>query len=208
MVNNKQIKVIFFDIGDVLLKIHPERMISKISNCANIPYEVVERAFPQNAHDAYERGKMTDYDWYMSCKTALPKNNSLSEDQFWESWSLLLGNETEVVDILINLKKNYKIWLLSNTNPMHIKNEIESKYVFQKLVDGGIYSYDVGYRKPEKEIYHIACDSAEVNPENSIFIDDLEENIIGANKVGIKGIHYKNTIELLKELKRINISYD
>ena len=36
----------------------------------------------------YERGKMTDYDWYMSCKTALPKNNSLSEDQFWESWSL------------------------------------------------------------------------------------------------------------------------
>ena len=118
MVNDKQIKVIFFDIGDVLLKIHPERMISKISSCANIPYEVVGRAFPQNAHDAYERGKMTDYDWYMSCKTALPKNNSLSEDQFWESWSLLLGNETEVVDILINLKKNYKIWLLSNRTPI------------------------------------------------------------------------------------------
>ena len=208
MVNNKQIKVIFFDIGDVLLKIHPERMISKISNCANIPYEVVESAFPQNAHDTYERGKMTDYDWYMSCKTALPQNNILSEDQFWESWSLLLGNETDVVDILINLKKNYKIWLLSNTNPMHIKNEIESKCVFQKLVDGAIYSYDVGYRKPEKEIYHIACDSAEVNPENSIFIDDLEENIIGANKAGIKGIHYKNTIELLKELKRLNINHD
>ena len=208
MVNNKQIKVIFFDIGDVLLKIHPERMIGKISNCANIPYEVVESAFPQNAHDAYERGKMTDYDWYMSCKAALPQNNILSEDQFWESWSLLLGNETEVVDILINLKKNYKIWLLSNTNPMHIKNEIESKYVFQKLVDGGIYSYDVGYRKPEKEIYHIACDSAEVNPENSIFIDDLEENIIGANEIGIKGIHYKNTIELLKELTRLNINHD
>ena len=91
---------------------------------------------------------------------------------------------------------------------MHIKNEIESKYVFQKLVDGGIYSYDVGYRKPEKEIYHIACDSAEVNPENSIFIDDLEENIIGANKVGIKGIHYKNTIDLLKELTRLNINHD
>ena len=99
MVNDKQIKVIFFDIGDVLLKIHPERMIGKISNCANIPYEVVESAFPQNAHDAYERGKMTDYDWYMSCKRALPKNNSLTEDQFWESRSLLLGSETDVVDI-------------------------------------------------------------------------------------------------------------
>jgi len=208
MVNDKQIKVIFFDIGGVLLKIHPERMISKISNCANIPYEVVESAFPQHAHDSYERGKITDYEWYMSCKTALPQSNSLSEDQFWESWSLLLGDETDVVDILIKLKKNYKIWLLSNTNPMHIKNEIEGRYVFQKLVDGSIYSYDVGYRKPGKEIYNIACDSAEVNPENSIFIDDLEENIIGANKVGINSIHYKNTIELLKELKRLNINHD
>ena len=208
MVNDKQIKVIFFDIGNVLLKIHPERMISKISNCVNIPYEVVESAFPQHAHDSYERGKITDYEWYMSCKTALPQSNSLSEDQFWESWSLLLGDETDVVDILIKLKKNYKIWLLSNTNPMHIKNEIEGRYVFQKLVDGSIYSYDVGYRKPGKEIYNIACDSAEVNPENSIFIDDLEENIIGANKVGINSIHYKNTIELLKELKRLNINHD
>ena len=205
MVIDKQIKVIFFDIGDVLLKIHPERMISKISNCANIPYEVVESAFPQNAHDAYERGKMTDYDWYMSCKTALPKNNSLTEDQFWESWSLLLGSETDVVDILINLKKSYKIWLLSNTNPMHINNEVESKYVFQKLVDGAIYSYDVGYRKPEKEIYQIACESAEVDPEKSIFIDDLKENIMGANKVGLNGIHYRDTRYLFKELRRLKI---
>jgi len=208
MVNDKQIKVIFFDIGGVLLNIYPERMIGKISNLANIPYEVVENAFPQNAHDIYERGKMTDYDWYVSCKKALPQENSLSEDQFWKSWSLLLGNETDVVGILINLKKNYKIWLLSNTNPMHIKNEIESKCVFHKLIDGAIYSYDVGYRKPEKEIYYIACDSADVNPENAIFIDDLEENIIGANKIGIKGIHYKSTIKLLKELTRLNIKYD
>ena len=91
-------------------------MIGKISNFTNIPYEVVENAFPQNEHDIYERGKMTDYDWYVSSKKALPQENSLSEDQFWKSWSLLLGNETDVVDILINLKKNYKIWLLSNTN--------------------------------------------------------------------------------------------
>ena len=54
----------------------------------------------------------------------------------------------------------------------------------------------------------ILRDSAEVNPDNSIFIDDLEENIIGANKVGIKGIRYKNTIELLKELTRLNINHD
>jgi len=208
MVKTKLIKVIFFDIGDVLLHIHPERMISEISTCADIPYDVVENAFPYDAHDTYERGKMTDYDWYISCKNALPINNSLTENQFWKSWSMLLGNETDVVDILIKLKKNYKIWLLSNTNPMHIKNEIEGKYVFQKLVDGAIYSYDVGYRKPEKEIYQIACDHAKVNPENCVFIDDLKDNIIVAKQAGLNGIHYRNTNDLLNELKRYNIIND
>ena len=208
MVKPKSIKVIFFDIGDVLLNIHPERMIGEISTCADIPYDVVKNAFPYDAHDTYERGKMTDHDWYISCKEALPINNSLTKNQFWKSWSMLLGDETDVVDVLIRLKKSYKIWLLSNTNPMHIKNEIEGKYAFQNLVDGAIYSYDVGFRKPEKKIYQIACDIAKADPPNCVFIDDLKDNIIGANQVGLNGIHYKNTLELIEELITLDVIND
>ena len=63
MVNNKSIKVIFFDIGGVLLRIHPEKMIEKISAITDIPFDTVENSFPKEAHDAYERGQMPDYDW-------------------------------------------------------------------------------------------------------------------------------------------------
>ena len=49
---------------------------------------------------------------------------------------MLLGEETDVIDILIKLKKSYRIWLLSNTNPSHIKNEVENNNVFPQLVDG------------------------------------------------------------------------
>ena len=205
MVNNKSIKVIFFDIGGVLLRIHPEKMVKKISSITDVAFDVVKNSFPEEAHDAYERGQMTDYDWYQSCKNSLPTKNGLTENQFWDAWSMLLGNETDVLDILIRLKSFYKIWLLSNTNSRHIKNEVEGNYKFTNLVDGAIYSYDVGCRKPEKKIYQLACEAAKEAPESCVFIDDLKDNITGANQVGLHGIHYKNTLELKEELKVLNI---
>ena len=208
MVSNKYIKVIFFDIGGVLLHIHPEKMIKKISSITDIPFDIVKNSFPEEAHDAYERGQMPDYDWYQSCKNSLPVKNGLTENEFWVAWSMLLGNETEVVDILIKLKKSCKIWLLSNTNSRHIKNDIRGNYVFPNLVDGAIYSYDVGYRKPENKIYQLACEHAKVDPESCVLIDDLKDNITGANQVGLHGIHYKNTLELKEELKTLNIIND
>ena len=89
MVNNKSIKVIFFDIGGVLLRIHPEKMIEKISTITDIPFDIVENSFPEEAHDAYERGQMIDYDWYQSCKNSLPTKNGLTENQFWSAWSMV-----------------------------------------------------------------------------------------------------------------------
>ena len=208
MVNNKSIKVIFFDIGGVLLHLHQEKMVKKISSITDVAFDIVKNSFPEEAHDAYERGQMTDYDWYQSCKNSLPTKNGLTENQFWAAWSMLLGDETDVVDILIRLKKSYKIWLLSNTNSRHIKNEIEDNYVFPNMVNGAVYSYDVGCRKPEKKIYQIACETAKVDPESCVFIDDLKDNIIGAKRAGLNGIHYRNTNDLLNELKRYNIIND
>ena len=208
MVSNKYIKVIFFDIGGVLLRIHPEKMIKKISSITDIPFDIVKNSFPEEAHDAYERGQMPDYDWYQSCKNSLPAKNGLTENKFWVAWSMLLGNETDAVDILIKLKKSYKIWLLSNTNSRHIKNDVQGNYVFPNLVDGAIYSYDVGYRKPEKKIYQLACEHAKVDPESCVFIDDLKDNITGANQVGLHGVHFKNTLKLKEELKALNIIND
>ena len=207
-VNNKSIEVIFFDIGGVLLHIHPEKMLKHISMITSVPFEIVKKNFPEDDHDTYERGQITDSDWFKLYKNSLPINNNLTENQFWEAWSMLLGDETDVIDILIRLKKSYKIWILSNTNSRHIKNEIENKYVFPKLVDGAIYSYDVGHRKPEQKIYQIACERAQIDPERCVFIDDLKDNISGAINAGLNSIHYNNTTQLKKDLKIMSLIND
>ena len=205
VIDNKDIKVIFFDIGGVLLDIHPDKMFNCISSITDVSFEKVKSSFPEGGHDIYEKGQMTNQEWFQTFKIALSNNSYLTENKFWDAWAMILGKETKVIDILSDLKKYYKVWLLSNTNPKHISDELDSKYVFPHLVDGAIYSYNVGLRKPNKEIYLKACELAEVKPKESVFIDDLSENIYGAKKVGLNGIHYKS-IEILKDdLKLLGI---
>ena len=208
MVNANPIEVIFFDIGGVLLTIHPDVMISKISNLTNTPFKILKESFPEEQHDLYERGEITDLEWFQAYKKSLPQLKTLTENEFWIAWSMLLGQETDVLDILIRIKKYHKVWLLSNTNSHHIINEVENNFAFPNLVDGKIYSFQVGSRKPEKKIYEVACEKANVEPCRSIFIDDLELNIVGANKIGMNGIHYINTNQLNNELKTHQLNYE
>ena len=120
------ITTIFFDIGGVLIDIHPERTLQYLSDCTDVSVEDVRKCFPMKAHDQYEKGDLTDEEWFLAIKESLPQPCCLKESDFWHAWKLLLGDEKATVKILKELSDNYSIWLLSNTNPKHIIDEIES----------------------------------------------------------------------------------
>ncbi len=199
------IKTIFFDIGGVLIDIHPERAYQYLSDSADVEVSMVKESFPWDAHDQYERGIMNNEDWFITYKESLPQPCCLKRSDFWNAWKLLLGEEKNTVNILEALNKQYSIWLLSNTNPKHIQDEIEKRYLFPSLVNGAVYSFDVGVRKPEKEIYEIAMQRANANPQECLFIDDLLENIQAAKQIGIEGIHFISSEQLKQELVHLGI---
>ena len=192
------VNTIFFDIGGVLLNIHPERTIKYLSNRTNLSEEEIIAAFPEDAHHRYERGEITDLDFYRAVKRELPVSDNLTEEQFWKAWSLLVGEETEVVKIMNHLTSKCPVWLLSNTNPYHILEEERFK-LFDKIT-GGIYSYEVGSRKPEEDIYLKALEIAGTIAEKSLFIDDLIENVEKARSLNMNAIHYKSIDDLHERL--------
>ncbi len=199
------IKTIFFDIGGVLIDIHPERTYQYLSDSADVEVSMVKESFPWDAHDQYERGIINNEDWFITYKESLPQPCCLKRSDFWNAWKLLLGEEKNTVNILEALNKQYSIWLLSNTNPKHIQDEIEKRYLFPSLVNGAVYSFDVGVRKPEKEIYEIAMQRANANPQECLFIDDLLENIQAAKQIGIEGVHFISSEQLKQELVHLGI---
>ena len=194
------INTIFFDIGGVLLNIHPERTIKHLSNLTNLSDEQIEKAFPEDVHYKYERGEIPGSEFYEAVKYSLPISNNLTEDQFWNAWGMLVGEETEVVKIMNTLTSKYPVWLLSNTNPYHILEEERFK-LFDKIT-GGIYSFDVGSRKPEEEIYIKALEIAGTTASESLFVDDLIENIEMAQTLGMNTIHFKTIGDFNKQLSK------
>ena len=207
MVDSIKVKInaIFFDIGGVLLHIYPNRMIQYISDATDISPAVLKKYFPSDVHEHYERGQISDDEWFAAFKAALPQPNCLKEIDFWGAWNQLLGQETDVVDIVIELKQNYPVWLLSNTNPRHIRNEIDGKYAFSQLADGTVYSFETGYRKPEKEIFKIAAGKAGADPSTCLLIDDNEKNVAGSESVGFVALHYRNTTQLEQNLESLGV---
>ena len=105
VIKNENIKVIFFDIGGVLLHIHPDRTINYLSDITGISFEDIKSSFPEHDHEKYEMGLISDFDWYSSFRFALSNNQVLTEEKFWQAWALLLGKESEVIDLMIDLKK-------------------------------------------------------------------------------------------------------
>ena len=60
VIKNENIKVIFFDIGGVLLHIHPDRTINYLSDLTGISFEDVKSSFPEHDHEKYEMGLISD----------------------------------------------------------------------------------------------------------------------------------------------------
>ena len=141
----------------------------------------------------------------MKYKNSLPELLDLTEEDFWKAWKLLLGKEKKTTDLVKLLKPNYSVWLLSNTNPKHIQDEIEKKYEFPSLIDGAVYSFEVGKRKPSYDIYQIATEMAGVKNHEALFIDDLPENIIAAKEIGITSFLFTTYEQLKIDLKSLRL---
>jgi len=84
--------------------------------------------------------------------------------------------------------------------------KVSKKYDFFRNFDGGIVSYRENQLKPENEIYNTLSDRYDINPSESIFIDDTKENIIGAEKLGFKTVLFTSSIDLKEKLLEYDCS--
>jgi putative hydrolase of the HAD superfamily len=198
-----QIRVVFFDIGGVLIEIHPDRTMSYWAEVVGIPPDVIEKHFPEEAFHAYERGEITGSEFFTVFKQTAPELNAIQEADFWEGWKRLLGEENGSVMVLKQLSHRYPVWLLSNTNPQHIQDELGLRVSFLNYITGAIYSFDAGCRKPDPEIFEYALNKVAVEASQAIFIDDIPDNVNAAREMGMHAIHFTDSNRLVQDLNRM-----
>ena len=155
-----------------------------------------------NVHQSYERWQLSDNEFI---KIMLDwTEHKISEEEFKFIYSDLFTENKATTAILPGLKQRYKLVLLSNTNYIHQKYGWR-KYNFLQHFDKLILSHEVGFIKPEKEIYKAVEEFTQEPSENHIFIDDILEYVEGAKKLGWRGIQFKSHKQLINDFKLFDI---
>jgi epoxide hydrolase-like predicted phosphatase len=134
-------------------------------------------------------------------------NKESKEKEFFAFIDSLKSDDNlnyELIDFIKQLKKlNYKIGLLSN-NSSRLKNILKEKGI-DFLFDVILVSEDVGFIKPDIEIFEILCDKLNICPKELVFVDDFEKNFINVDKIGFTPVLYINFKKLKDDFKKLGI---
>ena len=123
-------------------------------------------------------------------------NIDLTDIQIDKAWdAMLLELPYSRLKMLGNLRPQYQTLVLSNTNEIHVKTfdrivgAVSEGKLIADFFDKVYYSNEMGMRKPDPEIYSFVIEENNLEPSKTLFIDDMEQNIQGANSLGIKTLH-------------------
>jgi len=189
------IKNIIFDLGGVIINLSVERTHQAFASLSGLSLAQVDQIVHQGAffHE-YESGKINDADFRDQLRRELKISTSDQEiDQAWNA--MLLDIPLKRIQLLEKLKKEFNVFLLSNTNNIHLQcfNKQVQQLTGLESIDHyfhrAYYSHLVKMRKPDAEIYEHVLQSSNLVPQETIFLDDNKDNLTGANQVGIQTYH-------------------
>jgi len=197
-----KIKNIVFDIGNVLMKWNPEGIYKTLFDKDDYYDHPLSSIVGGEVWLELDKGTI-------ELNAAIEKLSKLNKpygheiDKFIREAPYHIDPLKESVECALKYKElGYNIFLLSNF-PEYGYKIIRRKFDFFNQFHGEIISWNVNAIKPNKDIYDILLNKYNLNPETTLFIDDLKENISTAEKLNIKGLHLTKDTDLRLELKRI-----
>jgi putative hydrolase of the HAD superfamily len=187
------IKNIIFDFGGVIYAIAHEKTKDAFARLGIKDFEeLYGHAVQTKLFEDFETGKISPTTFRETIKKHLPINVSDKEiDSAWNA--LLIGFSTQRLKLLEKAGKNYRIFLLSNTNQIHYQQymgELRAKNRYQEFegfFEKLYFSHQIGMRKPDIKIFDFVLSDTQIVAEETVFIDDYDLNISAANSVGLQG---------------------
>ena len=179
------IKNIIFDFGDIFINLDKQGTYKAMAalGVTEISNEMI------NVYHQYEKGLMTTENFidFFNNKFGTPKADLISA---WNA--ILLDFPKKRLEFLkeVSASKKYRLFLLSNTNDLHIKwvqNSLGEKFYneFKDCFEQFYLSHEINFRKPDSEIYEFVLNKNNLVATETLFVDDLKENTEEAHKLGI-----------------------
>ncbi len=198
---SSEIRNIIFDLGGVLLNINPLLSLNELVKISGFSQpEIKQRLTNSGIFEKFDTGNLSPDQFRNELCTVMGKKISNTEiDRVWNL--LLLDFPQARVQMLQQLQKNYRIFLLSNTNIIHFEKYTSDFYETYGIEMGSLFdrmflSFEIGIHKPDAGIYTHLLQQGGIRPDESLFFDDLLPNIEAAAALGIAGIQVKDAMDV------------
>jgi glucose-1-phosphatase len=200
-IQTPEIKNIIFDWGGVLLNINPLLSLEEFETICGISKEdLINKFLSARVFEKFDTGYLKPEQFRDEiCQILGLKVKDAEIDRIWNK--LLLDFPSHRIELLRQLRKNYTIYLLSNTNAIHYEFYTEEFYrtygfPMTDLFDRLFLSYEIGIHKPDEGVYTYVLQAANIKASETIFFDDSKANIEAAIQLGIKGIQITEDNEI------------
>jgi putative hydrolase of the HAD superfamily len=201
-----QVSTVMWDVGGVLLTNgwdHIQRYeVLDYFGLTREPFETIHA----EQNDAWEKGLITVEEYLQ--KTVFHTPRTFTPEDFFakmKEQSLILANTALGLLEQVATSDHLAVAMLNNESRELNDFRLE-KFGLHEYFDCFISSCYVGLRKPHPEIYRLALDLLQRDPDEVVFIDDREGNIEAAKKLGIHGIVHKTAAQTADELGRLGVA--
>ncbi len=204
-----RISTIISDLGGVLVNVDHSNMYAELSRYSSLPAEEIARHFNPRVLKGLEielgTGKLSPNRFYeLMCQEL--KLKRLSFVEFERIYSSLFSAKKDTLKLIRALSKKYAIAMLSNTNEIHYSYWLKVLGKDANLFKELILSFQVGLRKPDPKIFLETAKRLGAEPQQCVFIDDVEEYADAARKVGMRGLRFVSSQQLKDDLAKLGVS--
>jgi putative hydrolase of the HAD superfamily len=203
------VKNIIFDLGVVLLDIDFQRTMNEFEKLgiSNI-HEIYTGYEQKEIFDKFDKGliSMEEFRDEIRRQIKIPASDEMI-DHAWNA--MIIEFPPERINMLISIKNRFRTFLLSNTNAIHFpvyNKQLNERFDIANLSDlfeQAYYSYRLGLRKPDKEIFELVLNENKLIPAETLFIDDSPQHIATAVSLGINTCLVKppqTVVDCIKEI--------
>lgn len=191
-----------FDLGNTVIKLDYERVMANVCKDANVSRdELIEIFEKPGGYRDMEAGAISFWEFYEYLCDRTGYRGSIRE--FHDVWSDFFdGTMPGIEEIIERVRLQYRVGFLSNSNEVHAE-VIPRRFagLFEKD-DRFIYSYRFKVAKPDPEMFRRAVEVLGTLPQHVVFVDDLVENVLAAQSVGLHAFQFRDSLTLARDLER------
>jgi putative hydrolase of the HAD superfamily len=196
------IRAVVFDIGGVL-QITPDLGVDRLWE-ARLGWPAGE--IDERMGDVWMGGSLgaiTLDDVHQAIRDRLGLDEQQLAAYMSDLWRGYLGTaNTELIEYARRLRPRYRTGILSNSF-VGAREREQAAYGLDDLVDEIVYSHEAGMGKPDPRIYALACARLGVRPQETVFLDNVDEYVAGARQAGIHAVHYQDNDQAIDEIEKL-----